>query len=231
MLLCSVSSGALSQDVAVEPTKPSRIAPSIPPSSPPAVIVTAPRADQSADGSAPRFVTGSQLADGVQTCMAVVSPSFSVNPQILVQNGWSWGAPQTMSNGRTSYQAVRYYKHNAAIALLDTGSAVSCRFVGAVGSTDPIQWARTSLISALGAVPIGDVPRLASLRARFSSANPSANLANMLVKGDYSFEITAQERELRDPASAVARTIRLVSVESFPLPPQFRLPPSNTPAR
>jgi hypothetical protein len=78
------------------------------------------------------------------------------------------------------------------------------------------------LIEALRAVPLDDMPRLAPLAARLSRLAPQTVRANLLVAGDYTLELTVQERTVASPAGTPPRTYRAVMVESLPLPPQYQ---------
>ncbi len=171
------------------------------------------------------------FVDATRMCMAVVSPQFEVQAGLLPSAGWGWFQPRQVPMGARVFEMVQYTKGALSLALLDDGSLVVCRVVGDVESTSQLSQVRAALVEAFGAAPIESVPRLAPLVDRLRQGAPQTVLANFMVAGDYTLEITAQQRTLPASATAPARTLGMVMVESVPLPQQFRSPALSSAAQ
>jgi hypothetical protein len=167
-------------------------------------------------------VTPAGMVEGAQLCMTVVSPQFDVQSRRLVDRGWGYTSPRQMSNGQGTFEFIQFLKDDRTIALQDYGPVVVCRVIGRVEKAEKLSEVRASLIETLGAAPVTDIPRLEALAARYRRGSPQANLANMLVAGDYTLEITALERDLGELATPAIKTIQVVMIESLPLPAEFR---------
>lgn len=180
---------------------------------PPGRVVTAPREE-------PATLAG--FIDATRMCITVVSPQFEVRAGLLPTSGWSWFQPRQVPMGNRTFEMVQYSKGGISLVLLDGGSLIVCRVVGEVEDPAQLSEVRGTLIQAFGAAPVESVPRLTPLVDRIRRGAPQTVLANFLVAGDYSFEITLQQRTLPASSAAPARTYRAIMVESVPLPAAFR---------
>jgi hypothetical protein len=221
--LFAAGAPALAQDAPDQEVRPSRISPRQPGlvSPPQPTLVPGAVAPPRDDGPG-ALITMPGLAEGVRLCMAVVSPQYDVRPRILTADGWAFTEPRRRPDGQMSYETIQFFKNDRVIALLDYGSLVICRSGGRIENAQQLGRIRASLIEALGAVPIGDVPGLAPLAARIRTNAPQTDLANVLIAGDYSLEISVGEAPLGGRATPSSQTIHLVMVTSIPLPVEFR---------
>jgi hypothetical protein len=164
------------------------------------------------------------FADATRMCMTVVSPQFEVQASLLPTAGWSWFQPRQVQIGAQTYEMVQYSKGGISLVLLDGGALVICRVVGEVEGPAQLNEVRAALIERLGAVPVENVPRLAAYTDRVRQGAPQTVLANLMIAGDYTLELTLRERPRAATETAPAGTVRAVMIESVPLPPQFRSP-------
>ena len=231
-LLCNSGIAAYAQDAPKGDRQQSRIYPHEPKDGPPAItvvptpppVVATRPAERSLEEKLGDPVTTAELVEGTRLCMATVSPQFEVNPHVLADDGWGYTSPRREHDGQRSFEFVQYVKDDRTIALLDYGSIVICRVVGRVANADEVGPLRASLIEAFDAVPITDLPKLEAVMARLRRNSPQVDLANVLVTGDYSFEIEEGERDLGELATPSIRSFHALMVTLVPLPQEYRSP-------
>jgi hypothetical protein len=231
VLLCGAGAAVLAQGARNGETRQSRISPERLDETGPPVIRTVPvpaptpttkPVKRSLEEELGDPVTPAGMVEGAQLCMTVVSPQFDIRSRLLVDRGWGYTSPRQMSNGQSSFEFIQFLKGERTIALQDYGPMVVCRVIGRIDRMDKLREVRASLIEALGAVPVTDVPRLEALTARYRRGSPQADLANVLIAGDYTLEITALERNLGELATPSIQTVQMVMIESIPLPAEFQ---------
>ncbi len=187
-----------------------------------AATPTSPPSPLSVEEEIGRISTAQELMGALQMCTDVVSPEFAVNTRPLVEDQWGYTQPERVSNAMGEFETVSYHKDNLTIALQDFGPVVQCRVGARIEGTQSLAGLRIAIEDHFGAEPMAEAPRMQAMFDRIMHGLPHTDPANLLVTGEYSFELSTRDIDTTELGISDPPSITLLLITSMPLPPQFQ---------